>query len=288
MRTFVFQTKVLTMTDPQPLCPQHVPEVPLPSAPLAAVVAQVRFPPILAIGQPDALGAMARFQECLRSTYPHLAEHHTHHIDMTETSHADVRRSLVWRLSDNGDQSPIWRVSLAQDFVALETREYNSRTDFLARLKTVIDAVATCFHPVNATRLGLRYVDRLSGTAETKISDMVRPEVLGIIAGTKNTLRHLQSSLVHTMMHAHFLAPDDDMVLARWGILPPNTTHDPNLIDPIGIKSWILDMDMSTTREHPFVASTLVNTATSFAKCLYWLFREMVTDEFLRHHGGKL
>lgn len=275
------------MTDPQPLRPRHVPEVSLPDAPLAVVVAQVRFPPILAIGQPDALGAMARFQELLRPTYPHLAEHHTHHIDMTEPSHADVRQSRVWRLSDSGDKSPKWRVSLAQDFAALETREYRSRSDFLARLTTVIEAVATCFRPATATRFGLRYVDRISGTAETMISKMVRAEVLGIIASTSNDLKQLQSSLVHTMMHAHFLAPDDDMVFARWGTLPPNTTHDPNLIDPIDTKSWVLDMDMSTIRQHPFTASALAGTATSFAECLYWLFREMVTDDFLRHYGGQ-
>ena len=41
------------MNEPTPLNPTWTPEVPLPRAPLARVIAQVRFPPILAIRDPD-------------------------------------------------------------------------------------------------------------------------------------------------------------------------------------------------------------------------------------------
>lgn len=276
------------MTAPQPLRPGHVEEVPLSQAPLAAVVAQVRFPPILAIGQPHPSDAIVKFQEALRPIYPHLTLDRTHHIANAGDSPPSINHSQVWRLADTAEHPSPWRVSLAQDFVALETRRYTSRTDFLARLETVIDAVATCFAPTEATRLGLRYIDRLTGIAERSATDLVKPEILGIIASSDDTLGQLRASVVNSMMHAQFLAPENDTVLARWGILPPYTTHDPVVLESVRERSWVLDMDMFTVRPHPLDASTLVKTTTGFAKCLYWLFRQMVTDDFLRHHGGQL
>ncbi len=44
-------------------------EVPLPNAPLARVLAQIRFPPILSIRKADSV---ADFQEALRTEYPNL------------------------------------------------------------------------------------------------------------------------------------------------------------------------------------------------------------------------
>ena len=45
------------MKDPHPLKPMSVAEVHLPQAPLARVIAQVRFPPILAIHTPDGVAS---------------------------------------------------------------------------------------------------------------------------------------------------------------------------------------------------------------------------------------
>jgi len=274
--------------EPLPLRPRLVREVPLPQAPLVAVIAQVRFSPILTIGQPHASEVVAEFQERLRSTYPHLSVDHTHHITMTSQSHPHVGHSQIWRLADSSNHRPEWRVSLAQDFVSLETRQYDSRSDFLSRLQAVIEAVAACFSPTESTRFGLRYIDRLVGTAQHEIANLVKPEVLGMLASNDDVLKDLRSSIVNSLMHTHFLAPNDDTVMARWGVLPPNTTYDPDVLEPVEDQAWVLDMDMSTTRPHSFSGSALVGTAKTFAECLYWLFRQMVTDDFLRHHGGAL
>ena len=58
------------MTDPRPLNPTPTPEVPLSRAPLVRVLAQARFPTILAIRDADKV---ASFQEALRETYPNLS-----------------------------------------------------------------------------------------------------------------------------------------------------------------------------------------------------------------------
>lgn len=274
------------MTEPQPLRPRPVDEVPLLQAPLAAVVAQVRFSPILAIGQPRPPDGVVRFQEALRPTYPHLTLDQTHHIAVAGHSPPSIGHSQVWRLADTVEHPSPWRVSLAQDFVALETHRYSSRADFLTRLETVIDAVEDCFSPTDVTRLGLRYINRLTGAAERSAADLVKPEILGIMASSSDVLGQLKTSVVQSMMHAQFLAPDNDTVLARWGVLPPDATHDPEVLEPVGERSWVLDMDMFTTRPRSLDTSAIVTTATGFAECLYWLFRQVVTDDFLRHHGA--
>ena len=89
------------------------------------------------------------------------------------------------------------------------------------------------------------------------------------------------------MNETQFLAQDGSRIQGRWGKLPPNTTHDPNSLDPVAEPSWVLDLDMFTSEPQPFASAELLQTATDFAECLYWLFRQMVTNEFLRFYGGE-
>ena len=272
------------MKAPRPLNPTPTREVPLPNAPLARVIAQARFPAILSVRNPDKV---AVFQEELREIYPHLNEEQVHAIELTESQTPNVRQGLIiWRLAD-AEQSPRWRVSLGVDFVSLETSDYKSRQDFLDRLRAVLTAVENAFKPSGAQRLGLRYIDRLTGEAAGAVADLIRPEVLGIIGPTDPRPLDLRDSIVLMMTEARFQGPDGNLIQGRWGILPSNTTYDPNILDPVAGTSWVLDLDMATQEPGPFSTDALVTTAKGFAESLYWLFRRMVTDEFLRFHGGK-
>ena len=271
------------MKEPQPLNPTPTPEVPLPRAPLARVIAQARFPPILAIRNPDKV---AIFQEALRETYPNLSEDQVHSIELTAGQTPTIRQGLIWRLADR-EREPRWRVSLGVDFVALETSAYNSRDDFLDRLRAVVSAVEGAFKPADTKRLGLRYIDRLTDEAVDRVGDLLRPEVLGIMRPVENPSPALGDSIIHLMTEAQFLAQDGGRVQGRWGKLPPNATYDPDALEPIAKPSWVLDLDMFTSVPRPFASEELLTTATGFAKCIYWLFRQMVTEEFLRFYGGE-
>ena len=74
-----------------------------------------------------------------------------------------------------------WRVSLTPEFVALETLAYTSRGDFIGRMRTVLEAVDKHVEPAVVQRLGLRYIDRVTGEALGEIAALVRPEMLGIV-----------------------------------------------------------------------------------------------------------
>ena len=271
------------MKELQPLSPTSTTEVPLPRGPLVCVIAQARFPPILAIRDPDKV---AVFQEALRETYPNLSQEQVHNIELAGGQTPNVRHDLIWRLADR-EKAAGWRVSLGVDFVALETSSYSSRDDFLSRLGTVVFAVEQAFKPASASRLGLRYIDRLTDQAVDRVSDLVRSEVLGIARSPENPDPALREAIIHMMTEAQFLAQDGARAQGRWGLLPPNATYDPNILEPVDKPTWVLDLDMFTTESQPFESEELLTTATGFAKCLYWLFRQMVTEEFLRFYGGE-
>ena len=269
---------------PTPLAIETPAEVHLPNAPLARVLAQVRFPPILSIGKADMI---ADFQEELRGAYPHLNREEVQNIDLSPGHEPrSITKETIWRLSDQ-EEPATWRVSLGVDFVALETLTYTSRDDFLKRLRVVVANVEKFFQPADAKRVGLRYIDQLTGDAVDRIDELVQPNVLGILQTSDVAPAELREATVHLMTEAKVLAIEG-LIQGRWGNLPPNTTHDPNALQPVDKPSWVLDLDMFSPHTMPFEPEKLTATAEAFSKRLYSVFREMVTEEFLRFYGGSL
>lgn len=256
-------------------------EVQLPDAPLARVIAQARFAPILAIRNPDSA---ASFQEAIRGTYPVLQEERTNHFVIGPLGlPASPREEVIWRFGDR--EKPLWRVSLSVDFVAIETSAYASRADFLSRFEHVVQALEQSFKPAQCQRLGIRYIDRMKGEAITRIVDLIRPKILGIALPNEEQPLSLGGAVLHLMTEAA-LAAEEGKITARWGSLPENATYDPNALELIDEPSWILDLDMFTTSPVTFESGVLASTAKAFAERIYAVFREMVTDEFLRFYGG--
>ena len=270
--------------NPQPLNPKLTPEVPLPRAPLARVIAQIQFPTLLAIRNPDKVTLV---QEDLRENYPFLKQEQVHNIETTSNQAPNVHHSVVWRFTDL-ETNATWRVSLGVDFVAIETSSYTSRSDFLDRLGTIVSSVNRYFRPESSNRVGLRYIARLIGSAVERVEELVHPKVLGIHSDSKNREFVLGDSIVHSISDTQFLAPDGAYIQGRWGGLPANRTYDLNVLEPFPEPSWILDLDMFSSNSIPFTNEVLLPTATDFAISLYWLFRQMVTDEFLRFYGGEI
>ncbi|MGE5362165.1 MAG: TIGR04255 family protein [Bacteroidales bacterium] len=249
-------------------------EVPLRDSPLVRVIAQLRFPEILSVEQRDFV---APFQEATRGTYAVLRQEQTQGILLGPGGMAPVRPKVAWRFSD---RSGHWRVSLASEFLALETTNYASRSDFFDRLKFLSDVLQRHIGPSQVDRLGVRYIDRITGDAVDQIASLVRPEVRGI-TGTVAARR-----AVHALSESMFELPEA-RVLARWGVLPPGATVDPAAIEPANEKSWILDLDMFSTSPMPFVVDDVVAEARRYSERIYTVFRWAVTDGFLVRYGGR-
>jgi uncharacterized protein (TIGR04255 family) len=184
--------------------------------------------------------------------------------------------STRWRFID---RSGAWTVSLAPNFVAIETTRYTSRADFFARFGEVLDRVAAHFEPSLVERVGVRYIDRIENEALEEIASLVRPEVAGV----------LQTPLRAAAMHAlseHIFEVEGARLLARWGILRANRTVDPAAIEPIEEPSWLLDLDMFKVGKQAFDRATIIGEARSYAERIYCFFRWAVTPAFLARYGG--
>lgn len=249
-------------------------EVPLTDAPLVRVIAQVRFPEILSVERRDFV---APFQDAIRSIYPVLRQEQMQGVLFGPDGVAAAKQQTAWRFSDVEGN---WRVSLTPEFLALETTKYLSRADFFGRLKLLVETLEERINPGQVDRLGVRYIDRITGDGVDDIAKLVRTEVRGI-AGTA-AATHVGHTLTETM----FVQGDSSLV-ARWGCLPPGVSVDPSAIEPSQEKSWILDLDMFSTAPVPFVAERILAEAQRYAERIYTVFRWAVTDEFLMRYGGK-
>jgi uncharacterized protein (TIGR04255 family) len=263
------------MAKNNPLIASPPEEVPLKDAPIVRVIAQVRFPPILSIKESSFV---ASFQEAIRDKFPVLRPEQSHGFILGSHGFESAEPSMIWRFMDIDGN---WRVSLTPDFVSLETTSYLSRSDFLDRLEGILSAVDAHIKPQVIERLGLRYIDQLKGEDLTQLSNLIRPEISGVLATEfdGNVLQSINESL--------FKIPEkNSQMLARWGRLPPNVTIDPSAIEAIAESSWILDTDIFNQESRMFNVELILQETRQFSERIYTFFRWAVTDEFLERFGG--
>jgi uncharacterized protein (TIGR04255 family) len=250
-------------------------EVPLARAPLVRVLAQIRFPTVLAVTDPIAV---APFQERIRKMYPSGDKEVIQVLQLNpENPHQAVKveAESIWRFQDREKH---WRVSLAPTFLALETTHYTSRKDFLSRMKGLIEALEQTLNPQLTQRVGLRYIDRIEDDAIERVHQLIKPEFLGSQARFGQAVRHI-------LTESQLSTEEGATLTARWALLPPNATTDPRALEPAKGKSWVLDLDMHVDGQVDFAAATLTRQLEQFAERIYAVFRFMVTDQFLEHYG---
>jgi uncharacterized protein (TIGR04255 family) len=263
--------------DYNPLIAAPPKEIPLGNAPLVRVITQVRFPLIASIEKREFI---APVQESLRDAYPVLRQEMTQGFIIGPQGAAPAQAEVVWRFQDVDGH---WRISLAPDFIALETTAYSSRSNFLERLQIALTALNRHVGPKIVDRLGVRYVDRVIGQDVDDITKLVRAEMIGVLATLMAA--YAQQALSESLL----AVPDTKAHLrARWGQVPPHGTVDPAAIEPVETSSWILDLDMFSAESRPFDTEGLVIEARTYAERIYTFFRWAVTDEFLRRYGGDL
>lgn len=267
-----------TFLDIPPFGDDPLEEVPLDSDPLIAVIAQVRFPPVASIADQAFIGS---FQEELRPSYPVLRPEREVRLAFTPTGAVQApETNVVWRFVDLEEN---WKVSLAPSFLSLDVGEYTSRTEFVARFRSALQALANHIQPQVLDRLGVRYVDRLELTEDLPaLDELVRTQVLGVAAqnlgGASDVSRSISDTEVRT---------SDGAMRARWGVFPANTVLDPFHGEPPARPSWLLDLDMYTAAgSRPFSVAEVAGLTESFAERIYRVFRWTVSKELLKHFGG--
>jgi len=147
-------------------------------------VCQVRYSPELKVANPLAV---APFQEAISDLFPVLSPsqnvsiHVEGEIGGAQTSSQVSVGSfaqVAWRFSDNDDN---WTLTLTPDSLTLESRTYERFPSYLARLESVLRALAKYVRPSIGTRIGLRYINEIRQD-EVDWASVIRPELLGPLA----------------------------------------------------------------------------------------------------------
>jgi uncharacterized protein (TIGR04255 family) len=136
--------------------------------------------------------------------------------------------------------------------------------------------------PKVCDRVGVRYIDRVTGEQLARLPELVRPEVLGIEGVSTDGA----AEVVHTLADALFRLDDTSELRSRWGLLPKGATYDPG-IEPAGEQSWVLDLDHYTAKPEDFDLGAINERVATFCDRIYRFFLWSVTDEFLDAFGAE-
>ena len=254
-----------------------VPEsVHLPNSPLTGVLVQVRFPEILSIGKADFI---AEFQEGVREAYPF---HKLVQEPYWELNNDSIRQGHIpnWQFNDKDGN---WRLSLSTSFVSLGTQAYRNRSEFMERTESILHALSSTVKPSMTLRIGVRCLDRFHGSHLENLSRFLRAEILGAYSGShkENVSRIFNELACET---------DVGSMTSRWGFLPANQTHEPDLLPPVLMPSWFLDTDSFKEFTEPaeYDANEILAHVMKLTRRTYGFFRWAVSDEFLRECGGEI
>ena len=152
--------------------------------PLAEVICQLRFPPILRIDSD-----VADFQEAIRGEYPLYAEEQVSVPGVPPEIAEMIKGAMPGPKPAKkfGSADGRWTVALTREFVALQTSDYVRWEEFRGRLRAVLDTTERIFRPAFYTRVGLRYRDvirrsRLALDPTTPWSQLLKPHIAGELA----------------------------------------------------------------------------------------------------------
>jgi uncharacterized protein (TIGR04255 family) len=160
-------------------------EIQLTNPPLGEVICQVRMPTILLLAKEEP----SDFQELIRDRFPQLEVEQGVRFQLpgpgSQNTPSVEARPNVFRFRSMDDQTAI---SLTMDFYALSTHNYKGWTDFAKQLTFAHNSVMRLYKPPYATRIGLRYINRLtlenSGCQSAEeLFDLLRPEITTLLRG---------------------------------------------------------------------------------------------------------
>lgn len=153
-------------------------KIALKNPPLELVVCQLRFPLLINL---NVHNPPTKFQKELKNTYPIPGSGETATLQLPTSVGAPVgsSRAPFWFFEDRSSE---WHVSIAQNFLSLEAKKYKDFAEFSTRFQEVLAIVIECYDIETRERLGLRYLNRISETKESRLPsgwcEKLRSEIL--------------------------------------------------------------------------------------------------------------
>jgi len=271
-------------TDFNPFLDPAPKEIPLTDSPLVRVIAQVQFPAQLGLVERPTI---SEIQKAIGAEFPVLEEQKLNsfifNLAMGEAEGNFQPQSspeLQWRFS-HPETGFVLQINSTS--ITFETGGYTSRTDFFDRFLTCLQNIHKHTPIQFASRLGVRYIDRVPLSRCQAIHTMICPPFRGLsgLPFGRPVLSDLHDFLVP-------VEKEGGVLHGRMGFLPMNATIDPIVLPPHPEPNWVLDLDLFRQGTmFPFEPEILAKDASSFALRIYGVFRWIVGDEFLKEFGGK-
>jgi hypothetical protein len=233
--------------------------------PLKVVVTQVRFPPIYSLEQ---AAGIAPLQDAIRSEFP-IAEPRAQQVSIP-VGPAGPGQPITgqgpWRfLSEDGT----WTVSVAQDYIAVETTEYKRYEEFRAKAQIVFQAAVEVLQVSRRTRFGLRYVDEIEHPEARSMGDwarFIKPSLLGA-AGDQ-----LKEHVTQAIEQIDLTVDDADLTI-RHGYLKPTSER----------SVYVIDLDAHDDRTQPFGLEHTLGQMDAYKGWIWSFFVQSITDELIAY-----
>ena len=172
------------------------------NCPLAEVVYQLNFPTILSIDVDEPV----KFQDAIRGEFPiyrsQIQEENEVTINVIGNNSNPVfrrqgRRKNHFFISEDEK----WRISLANNMIAISTLNYDHWEDMKERFQVPMTAFADIYHPAYFERAGMRYIDVLIkknlGVQDKNWNELLQPHLCGILGYNPSNVGAITTSMVN-------------------------------------------------------------------------------------------
>lgn len=239
----------------------------LENAPLKAVLCQARFPKRLRFDE-QSIGSV---QEALSDDFPLVTEDQV--VEFKIAAAPNPKTALVPAKSKQPifrfqDPSMVWRVTVAQASVSLETKAYKGFRDLLERWVVVAEAVRSGLRLSHSERLGVRYVNQVEAPREKfdYLRSMLQSELMSFARLRSSRTRQVQRCLTQ----ATFQQPEGFSCNLRYGIAPVAGSQSK--------LSLLLDIDCFDVSTNPFVIADQLKRMVEFNKAAREFFDDCFTE----------
>jgi uncharacterized protein (TIGR04255 family) len=259
----------------------------LPGSPLVAVLAQIRFSPIV-----DMETYVPKIQDELRrKNFPRFREEVVEEVawvvrtpDGAPT--IDTRTQKQWEFS-NAENT--WSIRLTPDALTLATSAYVTYEEpFERHLATALDAIHGQATLQLVTRYGLRYVDLIKPEGGLEFTDYLDERLLGLPADELGMVDSFPFTQMRGPTDAGFMTLRC-VFLNSGDVLPPDLAGlrlQVNQSAEPGLKVALLDFDHTRHEEQTYDRGRLLESLALLHDRLDIAFRKSVTAEALLRWGA--
>ncbi|NVC25304.1 TIGR04255 family protein [Kocuria salina] len=245
-------------------------KVRIPDAPLALVLAQIRWP---------EHGRFARDFKSLALDFGDRLDDFPLYNEITESGIQITPEGVTPIQGDNAHQwrtiDDVWTINLTKNFVSIYCIQHENYgfSELQQYTNLVADLLESTLNVRSIDRIGLRYVNRISNSSVL--------EELGTIFSSA-VLGYAQLEVLPDVTSVSNISQgayqvEEVLLQARSGMLAPGQTVDP-AIPSVNRPSWVLDIDASIEKRRVFDPEDFESAIGKLADTAYDFFKLVLRE----------